>query len=345
MISKERNVGLDILKIVASIFIVIGHFQGKTGYLVCNLGLFGWTDVVELFFIISGFLSKDLHKFGSTSGLVRCIVRLYPMVFISTSVAILLNELSHLLYGTPATGILNVFTSYLLIFKFGIWQEVNGVDPFLWYIGILIFCYTLACFAKWMDDNIGIKYWITSVGFIFIGLLFVYADEQKPMMNYYVGRGMVGFFLGVLLFKLFNLYNEMFRTDRTKIIIFVLECIFLIELSVWLITGNQERIENIWSVQEFVLYPLVIHVALQSSKHIKSKFIEFLGAASFEFYIWQATGFFILNEIIKYNEMKVNMMCLLIFIILLMIWGCLMYCVEQRIDVYIKNNMFGRISR
>ena len=134
MNSRERNSGIDLLKFGAAVCIILGHINERFITPIPVTGLFGFTDVVELFFLISGYLSRDLDKLKNPQGIIKKIVRVYPMIFITTTVVIVLNEFAHVVYDEPSTGVLSIFASYLLAFKFSITPNQLGVDGNLWYI-------------------------------------------------------------------------------------------------------------------------------------------------------------------------------------------------------------------
>ena len=56
----ERNDGLDIIKVIATIIIVFHHYQQVTGVIFDGINFYGgkfpFGYVVELFFIISGYV-------------------------------------------------------------------------------------------------------------------------------------------------------------------------------------------------------------------------------------------------------------------------------------------------
>jgi len=60
LIGKKRNYGLDFLKIVATILIVFHHYQQVLNVEFAGINFFGgkfyFGYLVELFFLISGFL-------------------------------------------------------------------------------------------------------------------------------------------------------------------------------------------------------------------------------------------------------------------------------------------------
>lgn len=321
MNSRERNAGIDMLKFGAAVFIILGHINERFIAPIPVTGLFGFTDVVELFFLISGYLCRDLSKFNSPNGIIKRILRVYPMIFITTTVAIVLNEFAHLVYEEPSTGILNVLASYLLIFKFSIIPNQLGIDGNLWYIGILIFCYCVAYVVKKIEEKLDIHYLFTSVVLVLIGVSCVFSGENKPFWNYYTGRGLAAFFLGVILWDIIN--------NRIKIekwwILTIVEANIAIVVVKWMLDINIERIESIWGVECFVLFPAILHIGIKIGSFIKSTVFTVLGDISFEMYIWQAIGFFMIEHInLASGRDSLSFKGILAFYVVLLVWSYIM---------------------
>lgn len=92
---NEYIEGLDLLKIISSILIVLHHYQmffvfWLDGKLNSNDGAFYFGLVVEVFFIISGCLifhtnrNRELTDFGSF--IIKKYFRFFPMCFITITI-------------------------------------------------------------------------------------------------------------------------------------------------------------------------------------------------------------------------------------------------------------------
>ncbi len=317
---RERNSGIDLLKFVAAIFIVLGHLNERFIIGLPNAGLFGLTDVVELFFLTSGYLCRDLSKLNSPNGIIKKVLRVYPMIFITTTVAIILNEIAHVVYGGPSTGVICAVTSYLLVFKLAIIPDQIGIDPNLWYMGILIFCFCVAYVIKKIEEKLNIHYIFSSIVLVLLGAACVNSGTNSPFWNYYTGRGVAAFFLGVILWDVIN--------NRINIknwwIFTCVELVIVVAVFKWMLDLNFERIESIWEVELFVLFPACLHIAISLGNYIKSSVFAILGDASFEMYIWQGIGFTVLKSInVSRGTEEVSFIGVVGFLAILLAWSCI----------------------
>ena len=339
MNSRERNSGIDLLKFGAAVCIILGHINERFITPIPVTGLFGFTDVVELIFLISGYLSRDLDKLKNPQGIIKKIVRVYPMIFITTTVVIVLNEFAHVVYDEPSTGVLSIFASYLLAFKFSITPNQLGVDGNLWYIGILIFCYGVAYVVKKLEEKLDIHYLFSSVVLVAIGASCVFAGENKAFWNYYTGRGLAAFFLGVILWDIIN--------NRIKIekwwILTAIEFVIVILVVKWMLEVNLDRIESIWGVELFVLFPAILHIGITLGRFIKGEIFSVLGDISFEMYIWQAIGFFMVQHVnLRRGLDNLSAKGIIAFFVVLIAWS---YVMNRFVEKPLNKTIMQKITK
>lgn len=104
----KRNYSLDVIKIIATILIVFHHYQQVTGtkFQLMNFydGNFQFGFIVELFFIISGYLTFKYIKKIENGELFKDFYlkkakRLLPLVAISVVVSAILQIVYKILYS------------------------------------------------------------------------------------------------------------------------------------------------------------------------------------------------------------------------------------------------------
>ena len=84
MISEKRYYNLDIIKMISSILIVFHHYQQLSGITFDGINFYGgkflFGYLVELFFMISGFVTIVVYKEGSNHQLKQFLhkcIRIY----------------------------------------------------------------------------------------------------------------------------------------------------------------------------------------------------------------------------------------------------------------------------
>lgn len=209
----KRNGLLDIIKTIATIFIIFHHFQQGVDvrFSVINFwnGSFYFGRLVELFFVVSGFLItpylSKIEKGLSFKGyFFRRYFRLIPIVFISTVLDLVINcILNFELFSKNPLKVLIETASV----AFGIHGIVNRDVTFannpMWYVSVLLWCYLIFYIVFSIPKRILSKkriiYLLFSFMLIILGCCILLFNLNYPFFNEYVGRSLVSFFSGVLL--------------------------------------------------------------------------------------------------------------------------------------------------
>ena len=148
MISKGRNISLDIIKGIAIIAVVLYHLGvSKNGYLG-----------VDLFFVISGYLvarsimkNFGQDKFSYWSYLNKRISRLWPGLILISAIALGLGWVfmmpMHYKLDCEAVVGTNFFVNNVVqcLTAGNYWDSANEYKPLMhtWYIGILVQFYLI----------------------------------------------------------------------------------------------------------------------------------------------------------------------------------------------------------
>ena len=216
MEDRKHFVSLDILKFICAIMIVFHHFQQvfeiRFSFINFSGGKFYFGYLVELFFVISGFLSglgkKKTKEKSFLSYFISRYLKFLPMCTISITAILFLDAVNYLIYGVILTedgiGVWKVFTNYTLTFSgtfFG--SDILGFNNPLWYVCVLLQCYiiyfivvksakedrTLYIFALICLSS----YWLMSNR----GLALTWI----PSTYFELFRGCTAYFLGVLMYE------------------------------------------------------------------------------------------------------------------------------------------------
>lgn len=283
--------GLDILKIIATIGIVFHHYQQDfnvqfEGYNFNN-GAFYFGYLVELFFVISGFLMRyndDLKNKNYILKLTKKVMRIWPMAAISSVFIIGLGIYSKLLLGKwweeISNSIWNWFVSVFLVFQGNAFKKVYGLNNPLWYLCVLFVCYFIYYFICYKYDKNTLQR-ICFVIMVLIGSGIIEYGINFPFATVQNGRGYAGFFIGVILCDICK--NSSRRNIMIGSLLYGGLPILLLIYAYYIVNTNLRM------VLLFVVYPVIVlwAVCLKPVAWLgDNKLVKLLGKSSFEVYVW-----------------------------------------------------------
>lgn len=340
----NRLYTLDFLKITAAVIIVFTHYQQIFEITFDNMNfyygrfLFGY--LVELFFIISGFLST--LNYADADYIYRKMARIYPMAILSTTFAYVIYLIFY-----KQTGILlleglginasffRFFCNSLLLFQNGIFYlNFNGVNNPLWYLSVLLVLYIIF----YLEHKISKRYKI-NINYIHIVVLIIFIcvrvfHVDYPIFNEVLARGVIPFTIGSLLVFV----NDKFKKHHISIYSFIalIVVVIFITLNMNVFLNNQQ------AVLTYIIYPLLLLFVLNSkivNRIVNHRIIGELGKISFEMYIWHLPLLYVFMIINYYsNALPIHeRWFMILFTVLIFIWSTIMYYfVEKPINRKIK---------
>ena len=216
METKRKN-GLDILRIIATVLIVFHHYQQALGDFPGSSfsfysGKFYFGYIVELFFVLSGFLSfryveriQNGLNFGTFIG--KRALRLLPGVCIGSVLFYILSILYLHLNQEPWLGSYSHFWEIgvnAIGMQAGWFFDANRLNFPLWYISVLLICYIWLYLFTWLSSKIKVpkEIWYFIMGIVGLGIKLCLARGiiiHVPFFNGYTARGYFAFFFGLLL--------------------------------------------------------------------------------------------------------------------------------------------------
>lgn len=150
---KERNAGLDALRGVAALLVLLHHaswYLGREGSPFASL-LLSWFDFgkfgVALFFLISGYVIPDSFRHGFGHFLKGRACRLLPALWLSIALVLAIRASRGTIFA-PETVLANMF---MVAGTFG---QALVIDPYWtleWELGFYLLCSAL--FAAGLLDN------------------------------------------------------------------------------------------------------------------------------------------------------------------------------------------------
>lgn len=332
MESRKHLGGLDILKIFATIGIVFHHYQQDfnvqfEGYNFNN-GAFYFGYLVELFFVISGFLMRyndDLRNKNYIIKLTKKVMRIWPMAAISSVFVIGIGICSKLLLGKWCEeiprSIWNRFLSTFLVFQGNAFKEEYGLNNPLWYLCVLFVCYFIYYFICYKYDKNTLQR-ICFVLMILIGSGILEYGISFPFATVQNGRGYVGFFIGVILCDVCE------KISRRNVVIGSLFYgglpILLLIYAYYIVNANLRM------ALLFVIYPTIVLWAVCLKPVIwmgDNKLVRLLGKSSFEVYVWHYPCILLVKMIAAYLsiEMQHTYVTMILFTLLVEIVAIFIY--------------------
>ena len=324
----KRIYSLDFLKFIMAILIVFHHYQQYTGMRMVGINFYEgkiyWGSLVELFFIISGFFAANgipaLKESAFKDYIVKKIIRIYPMAMMSvcmTAVAgfVYVKVCGEWFFGIRLT-LWKFVNSLLLTFAGGAVNDGLGINDPLWYLCVLMYCYVLLYFLVWFCSRIGVNDIYAFALMVILGLSAVQYGIELPFLNGYTGRGYLAFFLGILLFRIWNSISHKILLGYSVVVVLLSLIIYIGVYSLFI--ANQRE------VFAFVVYPAIMFLALSLDEKFDLGFLAAFnfGALAFEMYIWHIFGICLLMivssatgspDINKYYFMFVYVVILILF--------------------------------
>lgn len=281
------------------------------------------------------------------------IIRIYPLLIITTLYMFLINIIlfkhNGLMWEGGTLSLWNLFSDLTFAGKTFL-NAANTLNGPIWYLNVLIICYITAFFLSKLSKKYSTIY-IFGIP-VLLGIMIKYSNISILFWNINVARGLMSFFMGILLGFFFKRYDR--YSNKNKII---LKLIILLELSVFffLLTtknGNMYVQDNSLSYT-FLVFPELI-IFLYDIKFLNKvcslKFMRFLGNISFGIYLWNfpilSTLFFlIVNKIINISVLSSEFFILNI-IIHIVISTISYFLIDVLLTDFIKNKItkFSKIN-
>ena len=327
----QRDGALDFLKVVATAIIILHHYtqvvyvSGKGFFFG---GAFYWGRMVELFFIISGYLMykyEDIIRGGGAflSFYVKRALRLLPMV----ALAAIVYEIEILLYKY-VTGTLYhkqvLKLSGMLFDMLGIqdgWASHNPmVNNPTWYVSVLLLCYIWFYVMNQLSAKWNINICWLYLFMIFIGIGILSYNIRLPFLNTSAARGYYAFFTGALLSHFTA--SDISKSKRTTIVAAAL-VVFTAFIVIWYGKTGRKWDDYYWLT--FVTFPALIIIARTGFCQMlfRSSIYRVLAAGAFNAYIWHACIYIVwkimllkvpyLAAIAEWKMMLINLAATLLF--------------------------------
>ena len=333
---KNRISGLNIIKIIATVLILMHHYQqfmyfwmeGKVNFVDGNF-YFGY--IVELFFMISGILAWNSYEnmgeslkgtenvfcLGSFGDYMkRKFIRFFPTCFISTTFLFVMQWILYFTTGRPTLWDVPTVLDYFLSILFldtgwGLGRFI-GATHITWYISVLLILYAVFWCVCYICRKNKKNVVYVSFALMILGIGLATHEEllfgkDYPFFNVEVGRGLMGFFLGIVVFYLLQNYERVMK-------VFSYVGIPMVALALiydYVTCGSIQNplIGSTYLSVVFIMYPAVITICMTSTliKRISDiKVMDYVEKLSFSAYIWQFNFLLIIMRIRDDFAIQIN---------------------------------------
>ena len=212
--SSNRNGAIDFLKFVASVILVLHHYQQVYNVFIDNginfySGRFYWGFLVDLFFMISGFFT-----FGAVTKItegkltfrkyyLHRYARLIPLVALAGVIYFFINN--YLYFSVMGEYYIAKSTWFELLMTFlGMqvgWFKVAGsnLNPPMWYISSLLIGYLVIYLLVLLSRKVKINYIIPLIALILISMAGDLFEANLPFFESCAKRAYIDMSAGILL--------------------------------------------------------------------------------------------------------------------------------------------------
>lgn len=302
----SHNYALDFVKTVATIFIVFHHYQQITGVdepIAFGGGLFYWGYMVELFFLLSGYLVFRYvpliykKKISLKIWYSKRAFRLLPLVTVSCIVYEILLYINNNTFSLNYLG-LSVSVWGTVLAALGLNEGGAFANPMVnnavWYVAVLLICYVAMYLVTRIAQMLKTSPFPFYVAMCLLGCSILLSGMSFPYLQSQTARGYCAFFFGLLL----GGYIKKHGIGR-KEICFSLVTILLFAFFYWF--DYTLVIYDIRYILIFLLFPSIIMLAESSvsKKIFTSPIWGKIGAIQFSVYLWHSpfllVGFMIIS--------------------------------------------------
>ena len=319
---KTKNGAVELLRILAITCILFHHYQQLTGvYYPEGLnfynGRFPFQYLVELFFLLSGFLAAryipqivaGLRFVPFIAGRIR---RLFPGMVLSVFVCYVLMYIYYRQYGNYWMDI-PINKGRLLVTMLGMgsgWfvsgTQINGPT---WYVSVLFLCLILFYVLTMRENKNGIPIWCCYLFMVLLGTavwIFISKAEDKtaliPFFDIYACRGYYAFFWGLLVAEIAKKKNVL----RIAVIWAAAAAGLLVVYLVW--PGPFLTTINLFLA--LAVYPPFLLLLTSEKVHEKTKKwkpVLFFGRMSYSVYLWHVPFFLGVFQFLLWKNIYVDL--------------------------------------
>lgn len=296
ILMEKRQYALDFLKIAATVFILLHHYQQYISGAFSNGinfygGVYNFGYLVELFFLLSGYfmfpyIEKIRQGISFKSFFIPRYLRLIPFVAFAAFVYQFLVLIHIKTVGTAwfmhSPDLWETIVAALGFQEGWVFRNTTYINYPVWYVSVLLLCYLLFYCATYFSRKCHISSRYSYLGIIFLGIAIHSYGWQLPFLNEYTARGYCAFFAGILLAT----YCYQRPATRIETIIALATSILILDLIAF---HNGLVADGVYFLSTFVLFPAIIMLFKTPAicKIFSHPIYKTASAIAFHSFIWQ----------------------------------------------------------
>lgn len=293
----KRYKCLDLLKFLVSLFIAcIYHYRNDFPAFpqqLSNILIFKFISLdgymlVELFFIVSGFLFYSAYYNKIKNDKIEFITffkkrwkRLMFPAFLPIIMMFFLQVKYYKIYGEfwlwqTGQTIFDLFLQLTGVQHF-VFPNIYSLNNVVWYISVLLACYLFYFILSKLSKKYN-NFYLFLIPII-IALATNYYNINLPFLNYTLNRGYISFGIGIFCAKFIEKYsNNLFKPAIVSLL--VLTSIYIL----YKYCGSILFTSKLY-ILEFIIYPCIL-IILVFLNFVPEKLSCFLGNISYNIYLW-----------------------------------------------------------
>lgn len=300
-VKNNRIYSLDIIRIVATFCILVYHYEQvfafKAGGILDFVDLMNGSLIVELFFVLSGFLAFfDINRIKTGEYSFTCyFTKKYKrLITVIVAPCLAYTLLCYLIRRFTGNGgwlfdtVVDIPATLSAMLGVQFWGNISTIHYInfpLWYVDILLLCYIVMAVIIKLATRVKIN---PIYGFIvtcLIGIALWDRQFDAPFINAFIARGLYAFFAGVLLAYIYDAMNK----ERAKSVglllayalIFIITTLLFMFYKEWLGSGARY-------ILTFITYPALmlffLHPVMQKAFNLK--WLGSVGKVTYDIYAW-----------------------------------------------------------
>lgn len=303
-ISTSREYAFDVVKFIAIAIIVLHHYQQVAGVRFSYGpnwygGVFYWGNLVELFFIISGYFAyrstlKILNGGGIREFWERKYLRFLPMLVICGVACLVIQYIYSRFINTEAVFAFTLWNVISSFFGFERWFDTAlMINNPMWYVSVLLLCFVIqffvTCLAKRKSFLLFAYGSMVVIGLVMRGI----CQNQGinfPFVNIYISRGLVCFFLGLIIAHIFmgdGFVGRNVAGPFLQLAAIILVALFMLLYSIKrnLVTGSGD---TLYFTLCFLVYPALLVICKNPvlNRILSVRILHPIGGIAYNMYVW-----------------------------------------------------------
>ena len=315
---NNRWHGLDFVKVIATILIVLHHYwQAHNVYINDGVnffnGKFYFGHLVELFFVLSGFfMLRDVERLKHGTGFRKFIIKKYmrfqPLMLITVIAFSGLAKAFEGLYQAPWSDY-PIYLWGIISSAIGIqggWALPNPcINNPIWYISVLLLCEIILYVFVRISEKHQIPLEVFYAVMIFLGMGIMEYNINLPFMNVMTCRGFYAFFWGLML-------ADILRKRQQSGIVTIISGVIVVGLPFLIaFTSRSFTEEGSNYLMTFIYYTAVVLVftTKRANRFFSLRLWEVLAEIAYNTYMWHscvfimaAILFFVMNIVPDFTD-------------------------------------------